>query len=179
MKQADCVLWILLALLFVNQDKEGNRVIQDNNTEVIVGNIAHPPELRKSTKNIKSLTIKLTQFSSFIFKLNGQELKALDEEFIKEVKEGEEISLRIWKNTYEKKISAIQDLTFRDKHFKFHEIDILGISKSQKEYLPVQSVNRYRKKFHTKGNYYGLMLLAFFGIAVGIGFYIVGLVNKS
>ena len=162
------IAWSLLSLLFVNQDKQGNKLISDTSTTQIKGTIVENPEIESGKRNKQKLNIKLKEYPDFIFKLNGQELKGLKDEFIKEVSKGDKLNFRIWNETYAKKIKQTESLSFRDKHINFYQIEILGISKDETNYMPENRINSLRDKFHSKWNYYGLMVLAFFGIGFGV-----------
>lgn len=163
------IVWSLFILLFIQQDYNGNRIINSKSTIEISGKLVNQPKLKTGRRNKKSIEIELKEYPSFNFKLNGSELKALKtDEFFKNVNKEDGVSIKVWKDIYEKKISGTKQLLFSDKHFNYHQIDILGIIKNNKDFIPEKQVNKYRKKFHTKGNFYGLMAFAFFGIGVGI-----------
>ncbi|MDF1696699.1 MAG: hypothetical protein P1U56_12735 [Saprospiraceae bacterium] len=161
----------LFVLIAINQDKSGTVEVKEENTVWIEGNIVHDPKIRTGSKRKKSLTIELDQFVDFRFELNGQEIKPLrSTELLKDVRKGDAIQIRIWKESYSKKIAKTEELTFSDKHFSYPTIDILGISASGKDYLPMKAVNEVRENFHTRGNYYGLIVVASLIVGVGLLF---------
>lgn len=171
------IVWSLLSLVFINQDEQGNRIISSASTTQINGIIAENPEIESGKRNKQKLNIKLREFSDFNFKLNGQELKALDDRFIEEVSKGDKLSVKIWNETYAKKIKQTEKLSFREKHINYHQIEILGINRDETDYIPENRINRLREKFHSKWNYYGLMAMAFFGICFGL--YLIILSRKA
>jgi len=163
------IVWSLFSLLFIRQDKNGNKIINSETTIEITGRLNNQPEVKSGRRNKKSIEIELKEFPIYKFKLNGSELKALkSNSFLSNVNKGDGVSIKLWKDAYEKKISETEQLSFSDKHFNYHQIEILGIVKNDKDYMPEEEVNKFRKKFHTKGNFYGLMALALFGIGLGI-----------
>ena len=163
------IIWSLLAYVMINQDEQGNKSIEEFNTESIEGVIVSDVRIKRNSRGGRRLEIRLEPFPSFLFKLKSTELKALKEmEFINDVRKGNQIELKIRKDVYEKKILKFKALSFKDKHFNYHSIRIYGISQSGKNYLPMDELNEVRANFHTKGNYYGFMALAFFGIGLGI-----------
>jgi hypothetical protein len=158
----------------VNQDCQGNKRIEESNTESIGGIVVSDVKIKVSSRARRSLEIGLEPFPTFLFKLNSTELNALkEEEFINDVRKGNQIESKIWKEVYEKKILKFQNLSFKYKHFNYHSIDIYGISQLGKNYLPVDELNELRANFHTRGNYYGAMALALFGFGAGIWMLIV------
>lgn len=160
---------MIFIFLFYKQDKRGNKLIEETNTILVEGRIARKVEIEKGRKNKKSLELRLRSYPYFIFKLGNTGLKALNEtKFISAVKKGQPIKLRIWKEAYEKKLLQSKQLNFRDKHFNFHSIEILGIQKFDIDYLTIDAINKSRENFHTKGNYYGLLAFAILGIGLGL-----------
>jgi len=100
---------------------------------------------------------------------NKPEIDALNEaKFLSTIKKGQQIKLRIWNEIYEKKLLKTKKMDFRDKHFNYYSIEILGIQKSNVDYLTIEGVNKSRENFHTKGNFYGLLAFVIFGIGVGL-----------
>jgi hypothetical protein len=163
------IIWSLLSLLFVNQDEQGNRIIDDSSTTKISGTITENPKFKSGKRNKQKLNINLSEYPDFNFKLNGQELKALKKDmFLREVSKGDELNLKIWNETFSKKINKKQNLSFKDKHINYHQIELLGISKDGKDYMPASEANQLRDKFHSNWNYFGLMAFALFGIGFGL-----------
>jgi len=163
--------FIIVATLFFfilnKQDKNGNKIIDESNSSIVTGVLANQSKV-KSVQRSSKLELKLTDHPDHSFILNGSELKALlEKEFEDEISVGDEVDLRIWKTTFDKKISKTEALSFQDKHFGFENIDILGIMKDGKDYLPLASITKERQKFYTKTNHYGLMLFVFFQLSCG------------
>jgi len=172
------VIGTFLLLISINQDSEGKKLIGDSNTKVIEGFILNDLEISTGRRNKKSIIIKLNTIPNFALNLNRPEIEMLrEEDFINEVSKGDKIGIKIWKEVYDKKIAETKHLSFGDKHINFHNIEILGISKSKKEYLSEKSINKAREKFHTKGNYYGLICFALF--VFGLGIYLALLSSKA
>lgn len=163
------MVWSLFFLLFVNQDEQSYRIIDDSTTIQVRGTISQNPKINSSRRNKQKLDIKLNEYPDFVFKLKGQELKALQKDlFLTEVSKGDKLTLRIWKEAHSKKISRVQKLSFRDKHINYHQIEILGVSKDKKDYIPAVDANKLREEFHSVWNYYSLMALILFGIGFGL-----------
>jgi hypothetical protein len=172
------VFWIVFSLIFIKQDKHGNIIVDSENTTQISGILQNKPSIKSGRKNSKSIEIYLVEYPNFKFKLNRPEIEALNaDQFLSSVNEGDPISITLWKDTYSKKILESEELTFTDKHLDYHQIDILGLVKNGIEFMPKEKVNQVRSKFHTKGNFYGLMAFAVFG--VGVGLYLITLSKKA
>lgn len=172
------VFWAVFSLIFVKQDKHGNITVDSESTTQVSGILQNKPSIKSGRRNSKSIEIYLTEYSKFKFKLNRPEIKALNtDQFLSSVNIGDPISITLWKDTYSKKIIESEQLTFTEKHFNFHQIDVLGLVKNEIEFMPLDKVNQVRRKFHTKGNFYGLMAFALFGIGVGI--YLITLSKKA
>lgn len=166
------IIGLIFSQIFINQNKQGNKIINSSNTNEISGMLSVNPELKTGRKKKKSIELKFQEFPDFTFKLNGSELKAINtKDFFSDIDLGDKLLIKIWKDTYFKKIEKSKKLSFADKHFNYHQIDILGIKKNNIDYLPEKLINQNRSKFHTKTNFYGLMAFALF--MIGFGTYLI------
>ncbi len=172
------VLWIVFLLIFIKQDNHGNIIVDSENTTQVSGMLQNKPLVKLGSKNSKSIEIYLVEYPNFKFKLTKPEFEALNaDQFLSSVNKGDSITITLWKDTYNKKIIESEELTFTDKHLNYHKINILGLVKNGIEFMPKEKVNQVRKKFYTKGNFYGLMAFVVFG--VGSGIYLITLSNKA
>ncbi len=166
------IIGIIFSLLFINQNNRGIKIIDGVSSIQFTGTLKQKTNIVSNRHNKKSIVLSLSEYPYFTFKLDGPEFKALDkDEFLKKVNNGDKITIKIWKDQYDKKISESSSLTFADKHFNYHRIEILGIAKDSEDFMPQDLVNYYREKFHTKFNFYTLMVIAM--LITGFGIYLV------
>lgn len=159
-----------LSFLFmsIKQSEHGKTIVNSKTTTELIGAITQQPEVKNRGGN-RSLELELLEYPNFTFRSRGTELKAVNKKVLEEkVNRGDQISIRIWKDTYDKKISKVKQLSFAEKHFDYHNIKIVGITKNGIDFMPASDLNKRRSKFHTKGNDYGLIGIGGFIFFVGI-----------
>lgn len=172
------LFWSLFLLIFVKQDNHGKRIVDLETSVQVSGVLQNKLKIKSGRRNSKSMEFNLIEYPNFNFKLNRPELTALNiDQLLNTVNKGDTISIRLWKDTFDKKIIETEQLSFTDKHINYHQIDVLGIVKNKADFMPKEKVNKVRSEFHTNENFYGLIALALFGFGVGV--YLITLSRKA
>jgi len=95
------LICIWFSFLFINQNKEGKRVVSKLETQTIRGKIINQIELKKSPRGGRLIKIKLAKYLNHKFLLRRPEFNALDkEQFFKSFRKGSEIQLTRRRRVY-------------------------------------------------------------------------------
>ncbi|MEZ4880677.1 MAG: hypothetical protein R2801_10995 [Chitinophagales bacterium] len=138
-------------------------------TTEIEGIIANTVKITKGHKSNRYIHLKLEEYPDITFTLAGSEYQKTNKSlFIKNVKKGDSIYLKITINDYLKKIVKNKELDFLEKSINNKFINIYGIYVKPKTYLRIDNIEIYLVEQCQK-DALGSIILGFLIMALVLG----------
>jgi hypothetical protein len=158
---ACCVTFLIcfLCLLF-NMFLHRNETLNYNELSQISGHVTNKIEVSKTARGSRSIHIFLDNYPEFNFGMSGSAYSALEEsKLLENVKIGNELTLKIKTDDYEKKITKRKELGFFDKYSDYRHIGVYELSDNKYTYLHLDDYNIDKKNDVTYGTPLLILLL--------------------
>lgn len=149
-----CSIALLICFLYFlfNIFLHRNDAINYNELSQISGHIISKIEVLKTSKGSRSIDIELDNYPEFSFGISGSAYYATDDEkYLKNVKIGDELTLKIKSDEYEKKITKTKPLNFFDKYSSYNYLSVYELSDSNYTYLSLDNYNIEKKNDSSYG----------------------------
>jgi hypothetical protein len=159
---------LLFALMVYLSFTRTKTDITPNNISYIKGHVTNIKN-GNARKRGGYIDLELKEFPPFNFKIVGEQYRVCAvKTFLKDVQPGDEITIGILKEDYEKKISKIKPMTFLDQYHFYTTIPPYAIENEQWYYLLLDDVVQEKKGQHKIWGeiIFSLFGLFFFGAAV-------------
>lgn len=141
-------LFYSLITIFLHRNDE----INHDELSQISGHITNKIEVSKTAKGTRSIHIFLDNYPEFSFGISGSAYSALeDSKLIKNVKIGDELTIKINTDEYEKKITKRKPLGFFDKYSSYNHISVFELRDNNYTYLSLDTYNEDKKNDSTYG----------------------------
>ncbi len=141
--------------------------INDSHLIIIKDEITNKPKINKGSKGRRSIDIQLKSIPEFVFDISGETYHATyAKDYVKSVKIGDTIELKILKDIYEKKITKTKPLSFLEKSNRYSTIKVYELSFKEKKFLSIEDYNKAINK--NEPLYWFILILGFFSFFVAI-----------
>ena len=146
------VFFICFLFLLFNMFLHRNDAINYNELSQISGHVTNKIEVSKTARGSRSIHIRLDNYPEFSFGISGVACDATDDEkLIENVKIGDELTLKINTDEYEKKITKRKELGFFDKYSDYIHIGVYELRDNNYTYLSLDNYNIEKKNDATYG----------------------------